>query len=208
MKSLQTKRTSAVCKHSTEYQHTETLAQKTRTLSVKFPVRLHFSCYSFLDCRLSSQAQTPVKLTMLSELRALLQANHENVLRFAGIYIAPASQASHAKRHNAAHRRHSTSAPPPPYMADVQLVFDYPLKGSLEALLLQDRLQLDWEFRIALVRDVAQGLQFVQRLVGRHGRVSSRRSCFVDSRFVAKLADYGLPELARANPAGAEPYER
>lgn len=61
-----------------------------------------------------------------------------------------------------------------------------------------DDIKLDWTFRLSLLTDLVKGLRYLHGSALRvHGRLSSR-NCVVDSRWVLRITDYGLPELYRA----------
>nr|AAN16469.1 receptor guanylyl cyclase GC-II [Manduca sexta] len=78
------------------------------------------------------------------------------------------------------------------------LVFDYCGRGSLEDVLTADDIKLDWTFRLSLLTDLVKGMRYLHASPLRvHGRLSSR-SCVVDSRWVLRVSDYGLPAFYRA----------
>ncbi|XP_075979488.1 retinal guanylyl cyclase 1 [Anticarsia gemmatalis] len=82
--------------------------------------------------------------------------------------------------------------------ARAALVFDHCLRGSLEDVLMADDIKLDWTFRLSLLTDLVKGMRYLHSSPLRvHGRLSSR-NCVVDSRWVLRLTDYGLPALYRA----------
>ncbi|XP_059056049.1 uncharacterized protein LOC131849933 [Achroia grisella] len=78
------------------------------------------------------------------------------------------------------------------------LVFDQCGRGSLEDVLMADDIKLDWTFRLSLLTDLVKGMRYLHASPLRvHGRLTSR-NCVVDSRWVLRLTDYGLPGLYRA----------
>lgn len=78
------------------------------------------------------------------------------------------------------------------------LVFDHCWRGSLEDVLMADDIKLDWTFRLSLLTDLVKGMRYLHASPLRvHGRLSSR-NCVVDSRWVLRVTDYGLPALIRA----------
>lgn len=78
------------------------------------------------------------------------------------------------------------------------LAFDHCGRGSLEDVLVADDIKLDWTFRLSLLTDLVKGLRYLHGSALRvHGRLSSR-NCVVDSRWVLRITDYGLPEFYRA----------
>lgn len=83
-------------------------------------------------------------------------------------------------------------------------------KGCLTSLLYDDPIDLQWNFKCSLVKDLTavranvfqskllvrfsgfQGMVYLQNsAVASHGNLSSH-SCLVDSKFVLKVCDYGL----------------
>ncbi|CAH0600120.1 unnamed protein product [Chrysodeixis includens] len=78
------------------------------------------------------------------------------------------------------------------------LVFDNCWRGSLEDVLMADDIKLDWTFRLSLLTDLVKGMRYLHASPLRvHGRLSSR-NCVVDSRWVLRVTDYGLPALFHA----------
>uniref|UniRef100_A0A4W4FCT9 Guanylate cyclase n=1 Tax=Electrophorus electricus TaxID=8005 RepID=A0A4W4FCT9_ELEEL len=63
-------------------------------------------------------------------------------------------------------------------------------RGSLEDLLLNDNVKLDWMFKSSLLLDLIKGMKYLHHRSVCHGRLKSR-NCVVDGRFVLKVTDYG-----------------
>ncbi|CAH0723052.1 unnamed protein product, partial [Brenthis ino] len=83
------------------------------------------------------------------------------------------------------------------------LVFEACGRGSLEDVLVADDIRLDWTFRLSLLTDLVRGMRYLHSSPVRvHARLSSR-NCVVDSRWVLRITDYGLPAFASAQ---ALPY--
>ncbi|XP_077993028.1 atrial natriuretic peptide receptor 1-like [Glandiceps talaboti] len=75
------------------------------------------------------------------------------------------------------------------------LITEYCQKGSLQDILENDAIKLDWMFRLSLMLDVCKGLEYIQNSFLRcHGNLKSS-NCVVDSRFVLKVTDFGLYEI-------------
>ncbi|XP_077993897.1 atrial natriuretic peptide receptor 1-like [Glandiceps talaboti] len=69
---------------------------------------------------------------------------------------------------------------------------EYCPKGSLQDILQNEAIQLDWMFRYSLMQDIVAGLYYLHASIIRcHGNLKSS-NCVVDSRFVLKLTDFGL----------------
>ncbi|XP_072402724.1 atrial natriuretic peptide receptor 1 isoform X1 [Diabrotica undecimpunctata] len=69
---------------------------------------------------------------------------------------------------------------------------EYCARGSLQDILENEEVQLDWTFRISLIMDLVRGMYYLHRSpIKYHGSLKST-NCLVDSRFVLKIADFGL----------------
>lgn len=79
------------------------------------------------------------------------------------------------------------------------LLTEYCPKGSLQDILENHEINLDWMFKLSLMHDLAKGMSFLHLTsIHSHGQLKSS-NCVVDSRFVLKVADFGLYSL-RKNP--------
>ncbi|NXG12961.1 GUC2F cyclase, partial [Grallaria varia] len=76
-------------------------------------------------------------------------------------------------------------------------VTEYCSRGSLEDLLRNEDMKLDWMFKSSLVMDLIKGIRYLHHRDFAHGRLKSR-NCVVDGRFVLKITDYGYNELLEA----------
>uniref|UniRef100_A0A1I8HSN5 Guanylate cyclase n=1 Tax=Macrostomum lignano TaxID=282301 RepID=A0A1I8HSN5_9PLAT len=74
------------------------------------------------------------------------------------------------------------------------LVSEYCPKGSLQDVLENDNLNLDWMFKFSLMLDICRGMIYLHHNFGSHGNLKSS-NCLVDSRFSLKIADFGLQSL-------------
>ncbi|NXL63178.1 GUC2F cyclase, partial [Chordeiles acutipennis] len=77
------------------------------------------------------------------------------------------------------------------------IVTEYCSRGSLEDLLRNEDMKLDWMFKSSLVMDLIKGIRYLHHRDFAHGRLKSR-NCVVDGRFVLKITDYGYNELLDA----------
>ncbi|XP_016336834.1 retinal guanylyl cyclase 2 isoform X1 [Sinocyclocheilus anshuiensis] len=77
------------------------------------------------------------------------------------------------------------------------IVTEYCSRGSLEDLLLNDDVKLDWMFKSSLILDLIKGMKYLHHRNICHGRLQSR-NCVVDGRFVLKITDYGYNEVLEA----------
>ncbi|ELT91112.1 hypothetical protein CAPTEDRAFT_175370 [Capitella teleta] len=103
---------------------------------------------------------------VLLELKLMRELEHTNLTRFIGACVVLGRNA---------------------------ILNEYCTKGSLQDILANEAIQLDWLFRYSLVNDIIRGMCFLHSSdIGVHGRLKSS-NCVVDSRFVLKITDYGLP---------------
>ncbi|XP_076144493.1 retinal guanylyl cyclase 2 [Alosa pseudoharengus] len=74
------------------------------------------------------------------------------------------------------------------------IMTEYCTRGSLEDLLINDDVPLDWMFKSSLIMDLIKGMKYLHYKNVCHGRLKSR-NCLVDGRFVLKVTDYGYKEV-------------
>ncbi|KAJ1080464.1 hypothetical protein NDU88_000663 [Pleurodeles waltl] len=77
------------------------------------------------------------------------------------------------------------------------IVSEHCSRGSLEDLIRNDDMKLDWMFKSSLLLDLIKGLKYLHHREIIHGRLKSR-NCVVDGRFVLKVTDHGYNELLDA----------
>ncbi|XP_077987526.1 atrial natriuretic peptide receptor 1-like [Glandiceps talaboti] len=72
------------------------------------------------------------------------------------------------------------------------LLVEYCSKGSLQDILENEAIKLDWMFRYSLIFDLVKGMDFIHgSFLKFHGNLKSS-NCLVDMRFVLKITDFGL----------------
>uniref|UniRef100_A0A8C7WCL6 Guanylate cyclase n=1 Tax=Oncorhynchus mykiss TaxID=8022 RepID=A0A8C7WCL6_ONCMY len=75
---------------------------------------------------------------------------------------------------------------------NICIVTEYCPRGSLQDILENESINLDWMFRYSLINDIVKGMNYLHNsYIGSHGNLKSS-NCVVDSRFVLKITDYGL----------------
>uniref|UniRef100_A0A3B4UB05 Guanylate cyclase n=1 Tax=Seriola dumerili TaxID=41447 RepID=A0A3B4UB05_SERDU len=74
------------------------------------------------------------------------------------------------------------------------VVTEHCSRGSLEDLLNNEDVRLDWMFKSSLLMDLIRGMKYLHNRDIIHGRLKSR-NCVVDGRFVLKVTDYGFSEV-------------
>lgn len=79
------------------------------------------------------------------------------------------------------------------------ILTEYCPKGSLQDILENEQIKLDWMFKLSLMHDIVRGMHFLhQSDIKSHGNLKSS-NCVVDSRFVLKITDFGLHLLRKPN---------
>ncbi|XP_061828717.2 retinal guanylyl cyclase 2 isoform X1 [Nerophis lumbriciformis] len=88
------------------------------------------------------------------------------------------------------------------------VVTEHCSRGSLQDLLRNEDVKLDWMFKSSLVLDLIKGIKYLHHRDFAHGRLKSR-NCVVDGRFVLKITDYGFNELldSQKAPVQQPPHE-
>ncbi|XP_052233271.1 atrial natriuretic peptide receptor 1-like [Dreissena polymorpha] len=79
------------------------------------------------------------------------------------------------------------------------LLMEYCSRGSLQDMLQNDSIELDWAFKYSLINDIIKGMLYLHSSpLKLHGRLSST-NCVIDARFALKLTDYGPHLLLEAD---------
>ncbi|XP_028261488.1 retinal guanylyl cyclase 2 [Parambassis ranga] len=74
------------------------------------------------------------------------------------------------------------------------IITEFCSRGSLEDLLLNEDVKLDWMFKSSLLLDLIKGMRYLHHRGVCHTRLKSR-NCVVDGRFVLKITDFGYNEI-------------
>ncbi|KAJ3585076.1 hypothetical protein NHX12_013798 [Muraenolepis orangiensis] len=77
------------------------------------------------------------------------------------------------------------------------MVTEFCSRGSLQDLLLNEEVKLDWMFKSSLLLDLIKGMKYLHNRGMCHSRLKSG-NCVVDGRFVLKITDYCYNELLEA----------
>ncbi|KAJ8416608.1 hypothetical protein AAFF_G00324860 [Aldrovandia affinis] len=70
------------------------------------------------------------------------------------------------------------------------IVTEHCTRGSLEDLINNSEMRLDWMFKSSLLMDLIRGMKYLHNRGIVHARLKSR-NCVVDGRFVLKVTEYG-----------------
>ncbi|KAM9445849.1 atrial natriuretic peptide receptor 1 [Clarias gariepinus] len=79
---------------------------------------------------------------------------------------------------------------------NVAIVTEYCPKGSLNDVLLNEEIPLNWGFRFSFAADIARAMSYLHQYKICHGRLKSS-NCVIDDRWVCKITDYGLSVYRR-----------
>ncbi|XP_035009737.1 retinal guanylyl cyclase 2 [Hippoglossus stenolepis] len=83
------------------------------------------------------------------------------------------------------------------------VVTEHCSRGSLQDLLKNEDVKLDWMFKSSLLLDLIKGMKYLHHREFPHGRLKSR-NCVVDGRFVLKITDHGFNEMLESQKAPLE----
>ncbi|XP_048881491.1 atrial natriuretic peptide receptor 1-like [Brienomyrus brachyistius] len=109
---------------------------------------------------------------VLFELKHMRDVQNEHLTRFIGACIDP---------------------------PNICIIVEYCPRGSLQDIMENESITLDWMFRYSLINDIVKGMAFLHNsVIMAHGNLKSS-NCVVDSRFVLKITDYGLASF-RSDP--------
>uniref|UniRef100_A0A4W5MY64 Guanylate cyclase n=1 Tax=Hucho hucho TaxID=62062 RepID=A0A4W5MY64_9TELE len=102
---------------------------------------------------------------VLFELKHMRDIQNEHMTRFIGACIDP---------------------------PNICIITEYCPRGSLQDIMENESITLDWMFRYSLINDIVKGMAFLHNsVIVSHGNLKSS-NCVVDNRFVLKITDYGL----------------
>ncbi|XP_076370837.1 retinal guanylyl cyclase 2-like [Tachypleus tridentatus] len=112
-----------------------------------------------------------VKAKAMNQLLQIYELRHENINPFLGCLSDPQQPA---------------------------LVWEHCSRGSLADVLASEDITLDWPFKLSLLTDLVRGMRYLHSCpLKHHGNLTSK-NCVIDSRWVLKITDYGLPMFFEA----------
>ncbi|XP_044284060.1 atrial natriuretic peptide receptor 1-like [Varanus komodoensis] len=79
---------------------------------------------------------------------------------------------------------------------NIAIITEYCPKGSLNDVLLNEDIPLNWGFRLSFATDIAHGMAYLHQHRIYHGRLKSS-NCVIDDRWVCKISDYALPSFRK-----------
>ncbi|KAL4631438.1 retinal guanylyl cyclase 2-like [Arapaima gigas] len=86
------------------------------------------------------------------------------------------------------------------------IVTEHCTRGSLQDLLNNEDMRLDWMFKSSLIMDLIRGMKYLHNHNVIHGRLKSR-NCVVDGRFVLKVTEYGYNGIMDCQKVIEEPQK-
>ncbi|XP_068752048.1 atrial natriuretic peptide receptor 1-like [Montipora capricornis] len=111
------------------------------------------------------KAKVNLDRNVLLELKEMKDLNHQNVNTFIGACVNP---------------------------GQICILSQYCNKGSLQDVLHNDSLSLDWMFKMSISCDIARGMHYIQNSpIQVHGNLKSS-NVLIDSRWTSKVTDHGL----------------
>ncbi|XP_055083902.1 atrial natriuretic peptide receptor 1-like [Periophthalmus magnuspinnatus] len=116
---------------------------------------------------------------VLFELKHMRDVQNEHLTRFIGACIDP---------------------------PNICIITEYCPRGSLQDILENDSITLDWMFKYSLINDIVKGMLFLHNsVIVSHGKLKSS-NCVVDNRFVLKITDYGLSSFRVDSETGKDAH--
>lgn len=76
------------------------------------------------------------------------------------------------------------------------IITEYCNKGSLNDVLMNEEIPLNWGFRLSFAQDICRAMEYLHNHKMFHGRLKSS-NCIIDDRWVCKVTDFGLPNIRK-----------
>ncbi|KAJ2954872.1 hypothetical protein O0L34_g3193 [Tuta absoluta] len=161
--------------HSLARRYSTGTAYSDEATSLAGDRQVYAPCGFYKGCRVAIKKvdKQRVDLTrpLLLELKKMKDLEHDHLARFYGACVDP------------------------PHCC---LLTEYCPKGSLQDILENDTIKLDWMFKVSLMHDIVRGMHYLHGTdIRSHGALKSS-NCVVDSRFVLKITDFGIHALRTA----------
>ncbi|XP_050354958.1 atrial natriuretic peptide receptor 1 isoform X2 [Nymphalis io] len=158
--------------HSLARRYSSGTAYSDEATSLAGDRQVYAPCGFYKGCRVAIKKvdKQRIDLTrpLLLELKKMKDLEHDHLARFYGACVDP------------------------PHCC---LLTEYCPKGSLQDILENDTIKLDWMFKVSLMHDIVKGMHYLHSSdIRSHGALTSS-NCVVDSRFVLKITDFGLNAL-------------
>ncbi|XP_055610069.1 atrial natriuretic peptide receptor 1 isoform X2 [Uranotaenia lowii] len=137
--------------------------------------QIYIQCGNYKGCKVAIKKininNLNLNRTLMLEFKRMKDIQHDHLVRFYGACLEPC---------------------PEPF-----ILTEYCPKGSLQDILENETIKLDFMFKMSLMHDIVKGMAFLHSTdLHSHGSLKSS-NCVVDSRFVLKVTDFGLHQLRR-----------
>ncbi|CAK1594039.1 unnamed protein product [Parnassius mnemosyne] len=161
--------------HSLARRYSSGTAYSDEATSLAGDRQVYAPCGFYKGCRVAiknvDKQRIDLTRPLLLELKKMKDLEHDHLARFYGACVDP------------------------PHCC---LLTEYCPKGSLQDILENDTIKLDWMFKVSLMHDIVRGMHYLHGSdIKSHGALKSS-NCVVDSRFVLKITDFGLHALRTA----------
>ncbi|KAM9723793.1 LOW QUALITY PROTEIN: atrial natriuretic peptide receptor 1-like [Menidia menidia] len=129
--------------------------------------------------KFSNRKRVELNRDVLFQLKHMRDVQNEHLTRFIGACVDP---------------------------PNICVLTEYCPRGSLQDILENDSITLEWMFKYSLINDIIKGMLFLHSsVIVSHGKLKSS-NCVVDNRFVLKITDYGLSSLRSQGEPDAHAY--
>uniref|UniRef100_A0A673YEU0 Guanylate cyclase n=1 Tax=Salmo trutta TaxID=8032 RepID=A0A673YEU0_SALTR len=142
--------------------------------------KLTLSLANIVAIKYINRKRIELTRNVLFELKHMRDIQNEHLTRFIGACIDP---------------------------PNICIITEYCPRGSLQDIMENESITLDWMFRYSLINDIVKGMAFLHNsVIVSHGNLKSS-NCVVDNRFVLKITDYGLSSFrTESNTDDAHAY--
>ncbi|XP_076309268.1 atrial natriuretic peptide receptor 1-like [Tachypleus tridentatus] len=162
LKGLESRRSLTRISHASEYS-SDTFVLT--ALNRQVSIRTGYYKGTIVAIKPINKPRIDINRPLLVELKRMKDLQHDHIVRFIGACID---------------------------LPHCCLVTEYCPKGSLQDILENDEIKLDWMFRYSLMHDIIKGMTYLHSSeIRSHGNLKSP-NCVVDSRFVLKIKGFGL----------------
>ncbi|GFN88712.1 guanylate cyclase [Plakobranchus ocellatus] len=137
-------------------------------ITINKPMLLEIKKGAIIAIKPLNRPNITINKPMLLEIKKMKDLQNDHIVRFIGSCIDP---------------------------PNLCILTEYCPKGSLQDVLENDQIKLDWMFRYSIMQDIVRGMAYLQGTeIRSHGYLKST-NCVVDSRFVVKITDFGNHHL-------------
>ncbi|GAB1605940.1 atrial natriuretic peptide receptor 1-like [Argonauta hians] len=123
--------------------------------------------------KINSRSIPPNDKKVISEMAKLTKTRHVNLIHYGGCYLM---------------------------YPNVSIFAEVAEKGSIRDILLNEKLEIGWEFGFSFLKDICSGMEFIhdKSEIKSHGRLKST-NCLVDRRWTVRISGFGAPSIRYGN---------